>query len=87
MDEIRSLGQSAPDLDAEAHILAEGQRRAAEVFAGFAAAGAVRELPWPIANALITGPTYSYLRLPEASAHAARARLDLPEAAWRAVKA
>jgi AcrR family transcriptional regulator len=86
VDEIRTLGHAQADFVPLAAMLVDGQRRAAEVYAGFAATGAVRPLPWPLANALISGPTYTFLRLGDA-ANAEAARLSLPDAAWRAVRA
>ncbi len=79
MDEI--LEQS-PELSER---LAEGRRAAESAYGAQVQAGEVRDLPWPVARALILGPAYEFLRQRPATAGAARRILS--DAAWAAVRA
>jgi AcrR family transcriptional regulator len=83
MDEMRSLSVAHTEHLAIRALLATGQREAEARYARFAASGAVRPLPWPIARALMLGPAYDYLRTGIPVPAAAD---TLASAAWAAVR-
>ena len=89
MDEVRSLASSDPDLLGVRDLLAHGQAASAAQYDAFVAAGATRDLPWPVAYSLMLGPAYTYLRLaPQAAPYKPeQVATLLAEAAWRAVSA
>jgi AcrR family transcriptional regulator len=90
MDEIRALAVTAPEFEAIADTLAQGQGNAQAAYSKFAKARKVKDLPWPIAHSLILGPAYNYLRLATAGRAriaAKRAAEAIADAAWAAVKA
>ena len=88
MEEIRSLVPADPDFAAVRNLLDEGRTLGAAQYARMAADGAVRNLPFTIAHALMLGPAYAYLRQGETPPpDQARRIADLfAEAAWQAVK-
>lgn len=89
MDEVRNLAPADPDFAAVRDLLENGQTLGAAHYARMAAAGAVRNLPFPIAHALMLGPAYAYLRRAGATRpeEAGRIAEFFAEAAWQAVKA
>ena len=89
MDEIRTLAPNDPDFSAVRDLLDDGQAAAAAQYAGMTRAGAVRNIPFSIAHALILGPAYAYLRRAGSTSEAEAARIAdfFAEAAWQAVKA
>lgn len=89
MDEIRTLASTDPEFSAVRDLLDDGQAAAAAQYAGMTRAGAVRNIPFSIAHALILGPAYAYLRRAGTTSEAEAARIAefFAEAAWRAVKA
>ena len=89
MDEIRSLAPADPDFAAVRSLLEEGRTLGAAQYARMAAEGAVRNLPFSIAHALMLGPAYAYLRTadPQPADQASRIADLFAEAAWQAVKA
>lgn len=86
LDEVRTLATSDPTFGAVAAVLAAGQDAAMARYAAFVAEGAVRDLPWPIAHALMLGPAYDFLRLKSGHAKPTDAPAVLAEAAWAAVR-
>jgi AcrR family transcriptional regulator len=89
MEEMRSLASNDPDLAPVRALLDDGQTLGAAQYAGMVAAGAVRNLPFSIAHALMLGPSYSYLRrVGNIPADQADRIADLfATAAWDAVRA
>lgn len=89
MDELRSLAVSDPDLSGVQRLFLDGQSAGAARYAAMQARGAVRNLPFPVAHALMLGPAYSYLRLaaPTPPEQAARLADLFAAAAWDAVRA
>jgi AcrR family transcriptional regulator len=90
MDEIRALAVNAPEFEAIADTLSEGQGNVQASYARFLKAKKVKDLPWPAAHSLILGPAYNYLRLAttgRARIAAKRAAELFGDAAWAAVKA
>lgn len=86
LDEIRSLATENNELAGIARRLAEGQSAAASRYALWSARGEVRDLPWPVAHALMLGPAYDLIRrLPQPGVGASAAE-HLAEAAWTAVR-
>ena len=83
MDEMRSLAATGDEFAAIRDLLAAGQVEARRRYAGYVEAGKVRDLPWPLARALMLGPAYDYLRTGEAVPGAAD---QLATAAWTAVR-
>lgn len=62
MDEMRALAlrhEGGSELDV---VLHDGRDEARRSFDEAVASGLVRDLPWPIASALMLGPAYEYLR-------------------------
>jgi AcrR family transcriptional regulator len=89
MDEIRTLAVTAPEFASIADTLAEGDGTASTSYAKFVKSRKVKDLPWPVAHALILGPGYDYLRLAttgRARVAAKRAGELIADAAWAAVK-
>lgn len=89
-DEIRTLAVTAPEFANVADTLAEGQNALMERYAAFAKKGKVQNLPWPLAQSLILGPAYNYLRLATLAPTriaAKRAVTLFADAAWEAVRA
>lgn len=86
LDEVRTLATSDPGLAAVAALLARGNDAARARYATFVARREVRDLPWPLAHALMLGPAYDYLRLSPDSAAPGAATI-IAEAAWSAVRA
>jgi len=88
-DEIRTLSATAPEFEAVADTLAEGQGSLSASYARFAKTRKVKDLPWPVAHSLILGPAYDYLRLAStgrARVAAKRAAELVSDGAWAAVK-
>ncbi|RYE44234.1 MAG: TetR family transcriptional regulator [Hyphomicrobiales bacterium] len=85
LDEVRSLAASDPSLDAVAALLTRGTDAARARYAEFVARREVRDLPWPLAHALMLGPAYDFLRLSADDASPGAAGI-LVEAAWSAVR-
>lgn len=88
MEEIRGLAPADPDFAAVRNLFEEGRALGAVQYAHMAAVGAVRNLPFAIAHALMLGPAYTYLRLAEATPpdQATRIANLFAEAAWQAVR-
>ena len=86
LDEVRSLAASDPSLAEVSILLARGDDAARTRYADFVARGEVRDLPWPLAHALMLGPAFDFLRLATADAAPDAADL-LATAAWDAVRA
>ena len=89
MDEVRNLAPSEPDFAPVRDLLDNGQTLGAAQYARMTAAGAVRNLPFPIAHALMLGPAYAYLRRAGTTQPEEATRIAdfFAEAAWQAVKA
>lgn len=89
MEEMRSLASNDPDLAPLRSLLDTGETLGAAQYAAMAAAGAVRNLPFSIAHALMLGPAYAYLRratITQAD-QADRIAALFANAAWEAVRA
>lgn len=88
LDELRNLAATSPELSAIRALLETGQSAAAGRYAHFQATGLTKDLPFPIAHALMLGPAYSYLRqAPAAAPHQAERIAELfADAAWQAVR-
>lgn len=68
MDEMRILANNDDSLTALKQTFDADQGDAKKLYRAAVKAGKVRDIPWPIANALMLGPTYAFLRnqnLPE----------------------
>lgn len=90
MDEVRLLAPADPDFAPLRALFGRGRDNAEALYGQWTAAGAVRALPWPLAHALMLGPTYDFIRFhaaetqkPEVIAAASM----LADAAWEAVRA
>lgn len=89
MDEMRILANNDPDLFALKQTFQHGQQAAKKQYRAAAKRGLVQDIPWPLAHALMLGPTYDYLRNQGPSANPKKvnaAKNHLSKAAWRAVK-
>jgi AcrR family transcriptional regulator len=89
-DEIRTLAVHAPEFAAVADTLAEGSGSLQQSYSKFLKARKVKDVPWPVAHAMILGQGYDYLRLAttgRARVAAKRAAELVADAAWAAVKA
>lgn len=89
LDELRNLAPLNDELEGLRVFLASGHDAAAAVYAEMQLNGDVRQLPFPIAHALMLGPAYSYLRsaAPTPPDAAKRIAAIFAEAAWQSVKA
>jgi len=91
MDEIRAITSTRNDVPLLAAMLDGGQEAAAAVYDSYVTSGEVKPLHWPIAYALMVGPTYAYLRLSPDRRVMTNSPIEirelLAEAAWQAVKA
>lgn len=86
LDEMRFLEPLIRRNPEISGALEAGQGEARALFEAQAARGEVRDLPWPVAHALILGPAYDYLRAAAVGVRAHDARRLLSEAAWAAVR-
>lgn len=89
MDEVRSLAFHDDELMGVRKLLLDGQAAGAAQFQAMQEVGAVRNLPFALAQALMHGPAYAYLRqAPETeTAEAERIAAILAEEAWQSVRA
>lgn len=90
MDEMRILANKDPDLAALKATFSAGQTEAKKFYRAAADNGIVRDVSWPVAHALMLGPTYDYLRSfqPQTSKKKiAAAKSQLGKAAWRTIRA
>ncbi|MGB3339443.1 MAG: helix-turn-helix domain-containing protein [Devosia sp.] len=89
MDEIRTLAPTDPDFSAVRDLLDDGQAVAAGQYGRMIMAGAVRNIPFSIAYALMLGPAYAYLRRAGtvSAAEAGRVAELFAGAAWDSVRA
>ena len=87
MEEIRTRTGLGGEFAEVRRMLDAGFAAAADRFEAWARAGAVRTLPFPLAQSLMAGPAYNYLRL-MAAGHPSRPEDidELVEAAWAVVK-
>lgn len=67
MDELRSLAERHEGGSELGLVLHHGRGEARTSFEEAVSAGLVRDLPWPVASALMLGPAYEYLRQGEAA--------------------
>lgn len=86
LDEMQSLARLDPTLADVAQFFARGADAAAALYAQYRRRGEVRDLPWPIAHALMLGPTYDFLRHADPGVAPAQAAVLLADAAWDAVR-
>lgn len=86
LDEVRGLAAADPSLAPVAALLTRGSEAARARYALFVARGEVRDLPWPLAHALMLGPAYDFLRV-VADRAPPGAAVALADAAWSAVRA
>lgn len=88
MEEMRSLSSNDPYLAPVRALLESGETLGATQYAGMVATGAVRNLPFSIAHALMLGPAYAYLRRAGVTPadQAGRIAELFATAAWQAVK-
>jgi len=89
LDEVRTLAPSDPDFSTVRDLLDDGQAAAAAQYARMTSLGAVRNIPFGIAHALMLGPTYAYIRRAGTAPPDEAARLAdfFAQAAWLAVRA
>lgn len=85
-EDLRIRAHSDPDLAPITGDIDQAHSRAAALYREWIARGAVRDLPWPVASALMVGPSYDYLRKCRDGDDTARAIDLLAEAAWQAVR-
>lgn len=62
MDELRSIGERGQAGERLAALLAQGRAESRAVIEAHASRGEIRNLPWRLAQALVLGPSYEYLR-------------------------
>lgn len=89
MDEMRQLADNDADLIALKQTFNQGQKSAKKQFRAAAKMGLVQNIPWPLAHALILGPSYSYLRAQGGALSKRKITATakhLSRAAWQAVK-
>ena len=87
MDEVRTLSTTDTDFAVLRRALDDGLRAAEARYAEFLASGQVRDIPWPIARALMLGPAYDYLRMSAlAGVTVDNAARLLADAAWVSVR-
>ena len=87
LDDMTTRAGNSPDFAPVARMIAEGRARAGAMYASWRDAGQVRDLPWPVAYALMMGPAYTYLRIAGSDrAHADLAIIQIADAAWDAVR-
>ncbi len=85
-EDMRIRALTTPELKAISDTLREGFDRGRSIYKTWVEAGAVRDMPWPLASALMLGPTYDYLRkCGDRREHRAVVR-SLAELAWQAIK-
>ncbi|MEM6610175.1 MAG: TetR/AcrR family transcriptional regulator [Pseudomonadota bacterium] len=84
-EELRIRALTDPDLIEIREISKDGAQRATAVYAKWVSAGVVYDLPWPLASALIVGPTYDYLRKSGDLEDPSTVIPKLAECAWAAV--
>ena len=88
LDELRTVGERGKAGEELATFLDRGKTASRDLLAEHARRGEVRDLPWPLAPALILGPTYEYLRIPQrypSAEPASTVLAQLSDAAWQAV--
>lgn len=61
-EELRIRSYSDPDLLPIIEDIARTHATAAQLYRGWVRQGHVRDIPWPVASAIIMGPSYDYLR-------------------------
>jgi AcrR family transcriptional regulator len=89
MDELSILGERQEAGTALAALLDRNKRNSREVLEEHARRGELRDLPWPLAPALILGPSFEFLRLVRHSPIEVPAEViarDLSDAAWCAIR-
>ncbi|MCD1632521.1 TetR/AcrR family transcriptional regulator [Martelella mediterranea] len=84
-EELRIRAYSDPELQPILDQIAQTHDTAAAMYQAWAAEGHVRAMEWPVASALIVGPSYDYLRkCGHMSDHTAAIEM-LVERAWDSV--
>lgn len=86
LDEVLARGAADTSLAPFAARQRDGQAEAARLYDLWTRRGEVRPLPFAVAHALMLGPTYAYLRTPPLTFDGL-ALVELPSAAWEAVRA
>lgn len=87
MDDLLARSSASAEFQQVAELLADGRRRASELYSGWAKAGLVRPISWDLAYPLIMGPAYAVLRnRPQRPLDDADIAI-IVDAAWAAVKA
>lgn len=86
-EELRIRAYSDTDLATVTEQIEQTHAKAAEMYQQWILQGAVRPLPWPLASALMMGPSYDYLRKCRSHDHQATVFESLIDAAWDAVRA
>jgi AcrR family transcriptional regulator len=61
MEEMRAKAGTSAEFSVFSDIFSEGQNKAAELYKRWIEDGYVKEMPWPVAYALMMGPAYQYL--------------------------
>jgi AcrR family transcriptional regulator len=87
LDELRSVSQSGLAGERLADILRQGRAQSRAVLESHFATGELKKLDWQLAQALVLGPTYEYLRSRE---HPPKDQLEsdiaiLTDAAWSSI--
>ncbi len=85
-EELRIRAYSDPELLPILKETAQTHDAAAELYRCWAAQGVVREMPWPVASALMMGPSYDYLRKCDENSNHSAAIDILVETAWRSIR-
>lgn len=87
MEEIRTRTSLGDEFADARRMLDDGWAVAAARYEAWVKAGEVRDLPFPLAQSLMTGPAYNYLRLIAAGRPGRESDVEtLVAAAWAAVK-
>lgn len=61
MEEMRAKAGTSAEFSVFSDIFSEGQKKAAELYKHWIEQGYVKNMPWPVAYALMMGPAYQYL--------------------------
>ncbi|PIE12064.1 MAG: TetR family transcriptional regulator [Rhodobacterales bacterium] len=85
-EDLRMRARSDPDLVLLRDEIATTHKEAAAIYGEWVKRGAVRDIPWPVASALIVGPAYDYLRKCAPADDHEEAIVLLCSQAWNAVR-
>lgn len=85
-EELRIRAFSDPDLSPVLDDMDRGHKIASDLYRTWVQQGQVRDMPWPVASALMVGPAYDYLRKCNDRDDHGLAIDMLSQNAWRSVR-